>query len=118
MRTYRKTQSLCLWALVWFVAAIFTAAAAPSIQPQAMEIVCSGTGSAKLFVQTDNGLIAANTASMECPLCLIGDIPSPPPIALALHGAAPHSISSLLLPYLVLPSPQTRPPARAPPVFS
>lgn len=117
-KIYLPSQFLRLWVLVWFVVVLFAAVAASSIQPRTIQLVCSGTGAAKLFTQTDNGLIPAETAGMECPLCLTAD--SPPPL-----GAAPILRTAVFYeapPPSAQPPPlagrQTRPPVRAPPIFS
>lgn len=111
-------QSLRLWVLVWFVVALFAAVATSSIQPRTIKLVCAGAGAAKLFVQTDNGLIAADAVGMECPLCLSADSPPTLGAVFALYAAPFYEAPQppALRPSLV--GRKIRPPVRAPPVFS
>src|SRR5262249_26694366 len=70
------------------VLALGVAAAAPMLHPQAMELVCSATGPAKLVVKTDGGVQPLGAGHLDCALCLPGG--APPPVA----------------PVVVLPQPQ------------
>src|SRR6218665_2321571 len=74
-------RSLCFLrrlALAWFMASLLVAGASPLVNPQAMELVCSASGSVKLIVQGDDGSSAIGMAAMDCPLCVVS---TPPPTA-------------------------------------
>src|SRR6218665_583644 len=74
-------RSLCFLrrlALAWFMASLLVAGASPLVNPQAMELVCSASGSVKLIVQGDDGSSAMGMAAMDCPLCVVS---TPPPAA-------------------------------------
>src|SRR6218665_2308887 len=74
-------RSLCFLrrlALAWFMASLLVAGASPLVNPQAMELVCSASGSVKLIVQGDDGSSGMGMAAMDCPLCVVS---TPPPAA-------------------------------------
>lgn len=68
-------MGLIRFVLLWFVLAIGVAIAAPVVQPQAMELVCSSGGTIKLIVQTDDGAQDMSPSHLDCPLCLTGGPP-------------------------------------------
>src|SRR6218665_282203 len=73
-------RSLCFLrrlALAWFMASLLAAGASPLVNPQAMELVCSATGSVKLIVQGDDGPTEVGMAAMDCPLCMVSAPPPP-----------------------------------------
>ncbi|QTD45135.1 hypothetical protein [Ottowia testudinis] len=103
--------------LAWFVLSIGVAVAAPLVSPQALEIVCSASGS-KLVLHTEEGAVDLNAAQMHCPMCI--PTGAPPPLAVLAPDAPP-------LPPFALPLAPARwvaghaaPPwqARAPPISS
>src|SRR6218665_2157915 len=74
-------RSLCFLrrlALAWFMASLLVAGASPLVNPQAMELVCSASGSVKLIVQGDDGSSEIGMAAMDFPLCLLSTPPPPP----------------------------------------
>lgn len=117
MHIPRTLYSLRWWVLAWFVLAMGVAVASPIVQPKAMEIVCSGAGTARMLVQTDQVWVELGAQALDCPLCL-------------LAGAGPTAAASSLsihvswLPLVVQPVPApvltalaVPPPARGPPPF-
>ena len=57
MTALRTFSALRLWVLAWFVASMGVAIAPPLVPPQAFEVICSGAGTIKLLVQTDDGTV-------------------------------------------------------------
>lgn len=115
MNAPRALLSLRRWVLACFVLALGAAVASPLIQPQAMEIVCSGAGTARILVHTDQGSVELGAQGLDCPLCL-------------LDGAAPAATSPRMyesatwlrpvarpVPAPVLTAVAVSPPARGPP---
>lgn len=110
MHTLRRAHLLTRLLLVWFVASLGVAVAAPLVGLQKTELLCSGMGSMKLLVTAADGsqralgvqdpqlerqLKGGLHASLDCPLC--GAVSAPPPPAVALpagqvalsHGLQP-----------------------------
>lgn len=75
MQHLRNTSFLARLVLVWFVLAMGVATASPLVKPQAMELVCSGSGVVKLLVKTDGGLQELGSHALDCPLCLAAGVP-------------------------------------------
>ncbi len=118
MHSLRTAHLLARFVLVWFALSIGVAIASPLVKPQAMELICSGTGVMKVLVKSDDGSKAVTSHTLDCPLC--ASIGAPPP--LARLSAAPVSP----LAYMLQSIPATHlaaltaapPPARGPPAFS
>lgn len=112
------TRTLRLLVMAWFAMALFAAVASPLLHPQAMDIVCSGSGAPRLVVKTIDGLVAADAAGLHCPLCLAAD--APPNACTATPATAPlPTFQPCIHPQVsALSSGALRPPARAPPRFS
>jgi hypothetical protein len=81
MDVLRRAHLLARLVLVWFALSIGVAVAAPLVNPQAMELICSGSGAMKVLVKTDDGAKEVSSASLDCPLC--ASIGAPPPVARA-----------------------------------
>lgn len=119
MHSLRSAKNLARLVLLWFVLSLGAAVASPLIKPQAMELVCSGSGATKLLVKTDDGSKDTSSFTLDCPLCVTSSAPPPtdaqqsaaPMQALAhvLQGIAAAHIASLTAAPL---------PARGPPAFS
>ena len=69
MNTFRNASFLARWVLVWFALSIGVAVASPLLNPQAMELVCSGVGVMKVIVKTDDGAREVSSHTLDCPLC-------------------------------------------------
>lgn len=117
MHLLRNARLLARLVLVWFALAIGVAVASPLVQPQSIELICSGGGAMKLLVKGDDGDAATPGLTLDCPLCASFDAPAPPqcvtasplppglpvPAGFALPSAARTSVA---------------PPARGPPFFA
>jgi len=119
MTAARRTFSaLRLWVLTWFVASLGVAVASPLVHPQSIEVICSGAGTFKLLVQTDDGTVEMGAMGMDCPLCSTASAPPPVP---ALPLAPPQPLAHALLPVeaariaaaTAAPLPARGPPARS-----
>lgn len=117
MTIFRTLFSLRAWVLAWFVLALGVAVASPVVQPRAMEIVCSGTGTGatKILLHTSSGTLELGEHGSECPLCLVSGAPpaylsSFSPVLMPLTHA-----SALLFSSPVVAATAAPPPARGPP---
>ena len=77
MLPHRLHHFIARLALVWFALALGMAAAAPLVQPRAMQLVCSADGAIKLLVDTGDGLAEAGQGHLDCALCLLTSAPPP-----------------------------------------
>lgn len=118
MQTLRRAHFLARFVLVWFALSIGVAIASPIVKPQAMELICSGSGAMKLLVKTDDGAKELSGNTLDCPLCATLSAPPPvvrlsvaalPPLAHALQPVAAAHIASRTAAPL---------PARGPPFLS
>lgn len=75
----RQAHLLARFVLVWFALSIGVAIASPIVKPQALELICSGSGAMKLLVKTDDGNQKASSHTLDCPLC--SSPSAPPPVA-------------------------------------
>jgi hypothetical protein len=96
MQRLRIARFLARFVLAWFALVIAAAAATPVIQPQALDLICSG-GGMKLVAAggLDEGQPRAAT-SLDCPLCLAVAPPPAvmPPVRPQPIERAPQSIPS------------------------
>lgn len=100
--------------LAWFALTLGVATGAPLVHPTALQVVCTGTGSATLLLSTEG--TAPGAGHLDCPLCL--PTVAPPPACCAAPRAAP------VFGHLPRPAADTLPythgvlvpPARAPPL--
>ena len=79
---HRTTCRITRFVLVWFVLSLGVAIASPLVNPQATELICSGTGVMKLLVKNADGTIddggtEVATRMLDCPLC--ASVTAPPP---------------------------------------
>lgn len=79
MHALRNARTLARLVLVWFALSIGVAVASPLVKPQAMELVCSGSGVMKVLVKTDDGVKEVSSHTLDCPLC--ANLTAPPPAA-------------------------------------
>lgn len=114
----RQTRLLARFVLAWFVLSIGVAIAAPLVKPQAMELICSGAGTMKLLVKSDDGSPAQSGHTLECPLC--ASLSAPPPVArLTAEPAQPLAYVLPSSPAAPLAARTAAPlPARGPPAHS
>jgi hypothetical protein len=70
MQALRHATFLARLVLAWFALTLGVAIAAPMVNPQSMELVCSGAGAVKLVVKSDTGTAPASGHTLDCPLCV------------------------------------------------
>lgn len=111
----RTFTVLRLWVLAWFMASLGGAIASPIVHPQPIEVACSSTGTLKLLVHTDDGVVEMGTMGMDCPLCVLAGAPPlakpllpPPPCPLG-HAVRPVEAARIAA------ATAAPPPARGPP---
>ncbi|WP_440108512.1 DUF2946 family protein [Acidovorax sp. BL-A-41-H1] len=81
LHTLRQLRWLARLVLAWFVLSIGVAVASPLVNPQAMELICSGSGVIKVVVKTDDGAKELPSHTLDCPLCAHAG--APPPVSRA-----------------------------------
>ena len=80
MQILRNAHLIARFVLVWFALSIGVAIAAPIVNPQGVDMVCTGAGNMKLLIQTDDGSHELGSNTLDCPLCgMLGA--APPPLA-------------------------------------
>lgn len=118
MEHLRHALHLTRLVLVWFALSVGVAIASPMVNPQAMDLVCTSTGSMKLVVQGDDDSTTAASHTLDCPLCASLMAPPPAlntqlsyvsPLAHALRPWVAAHIASVTAPPL---------PSRGPPALS
>lgn len=118
LHTFRQLRWLVSVVLGWFVLSVGVAAAAPLVQPQTMELICSGSGAIKLVVQTDDGAQDLPSHTLDCPLC--AQVGAPPPSAqaklLVAHPLA-HALRPVAAAHIAARTAAPLPP-RGPPLFA
>lgn len=116
MNALRALSSLRWWVLAWFVLALGAAVASPIVQPQTMELVCSGAGTAHVVVHTDQGTVKLDAPGLDCSLCLLAGA-APATIYSLAHGPATWRCLVAVPPASapVLATTAVPPPARGPP---
>jgi hypothetical protein len=108
----RLLTCLARFVLAWFVLHVGAGIAAPVLQPNALQMICAGTG---LKLVTDSGGDKqVVTGTLDCPLCSPALAPPPVPAGMPLVQAAPSSHFSLPRPVTWRAS-LAPPPARGPP---
>jgi hypothetical protein len=116
----RRARLITRMVLVWFALTIGIAVAAPLVQPESLQLVCSGSGAMKLLVQGQGGEDAGAVALhvLDCPLCMSLD--GPPRVAvLPVLPLAASSPSAQALPAApVALATAAPPPARGPPLLT
>ena len=95
LQTLRNAQSIVRFVLVWFALSMGVAVASPLVKPQAMELICAGTGVMKFVKQGDDGATATANPTLDCPLC--ANLGAPPP-AFAADPARVFGLAFALLP--------------------
>ncbi|ART47513.1 hypothetical protein CBP33_04730 [Acidovorax carolinensis] len=118
MHTSQSMVRVRWWILAWFLMSLGVATTSPMVQPRKMlDVVCSTGGALKVFALNDDGTVEPDSATLNCPQCLVGGAPP-----LAAFSLLPATVAVTNLP-LFHPSPRAvaataaPPPARAPPFF-
>ena len=80
LHALRRLRPLAGLVLAWFVLSVGVAVASPLVNPQPLELICSGPGGFKLLAKTDEGAQEVSGHTLDCPLCatcLLYTSPSP-----------------------------------------
>ena len=112
MLSRRSMVFLARFVLAWFVLHVGAGVAAPMVNPQALQVVCAGSG--LKLVPGDDGQAQVVRSGLDCPLCSPALAPPPTPAAAPLLPSAPPPAAVQPQPF-VPPSNQAPPPARGPP---
>lgn len=118
MQILRRAHTLARFVLVWFALSIGVAIASPIVKPQAMELICSASGTMKVLVKTDDGVKELSGHTLDCPVC--ATLSAPPPVARqTAEPAQPlaHVLQSIPAAHLAALTAAPLP-ARGPPAFS
>jgi len=118
MQSLRNAHLFARFVLVWFTLSIGVTIASPIVKPQAMELICTGSGVMKVLVKTDDGTREASSYTLDCPLCVTSS--APPPVA-RLHVEPVQALVHVLqsIPAAHIAALTAAPfPARGPPAFS
>jgi hypothetical protein len=78
LQALRRATALARWVLLGFVLSLGVAIASPIVNPQATQLICSGSGVMKVIVTSADGSTEVASQSMDCPLCV--SIIAPPPV--------------------------------------
>jgi len=116
MQTLRNAHLIARFVLVWFALSIGVAIASPMVNPQSLQLVCSGSGSMKVVsVDATGKSTPAVSHTLECPLC--ASISAPPPLeVIGFSAVAPFAYSIPVQGTMgYTPVLATPPPARGPP---
>ncbi|MCG2594838.1 hypothetical protein LZ009_18825 [Ramlibacter sp. XY19] len=113
MFSRRLTTCLARFVLAWFVLHVGAGVAAPVVNPQALQVVCAGSG--LKLVPGGDGDAQVVAGGLDCPLCSPALAPPPAPAAMPLLQAAPPLVVAQPESITLAASP-VPPPARGPPV--
>lgn len=119
LQRLRLTPIVARAAVLWFTLAVLAAVASPMVNPQATQLICSGSGAMKVIVFTEDGAQEVSSShTLDCPLCAALDTPPPAVVWSAVANPRPAAVSW----YAALPcqglAPALTPPSRAPPQAS
>lgn len=95
MHTIRQLRWLARLVLAWLVLSMGVAVASPLVHPQAMELICSGSGAIKAVIKTDDGAQELSSHTLDCSLC--AQVGAPPPASQARLPVA-HPLAHALRP--------------------
>jgi hypothetical protein len=115
LQNLRRATTLARWVLLGFVLSLGVAIASPILNPQATQLICSGTGVMKIVVTSADGSTEVASQSMDCPLC--ASIIAPPTVhKLSFEPQQPLSYALQTIPAAVIAKRTAAPlPARGPP---
>jgi hypothetical protein len=117
LQTLRGASTLARWVLLGFVLSLGVAIASPIVNPQATQLICTGTGVMKVIVISADGSTEVSSQSMDCPLCV--SIIAPPLVhKISVEPPQPLSYALQTIPAAVIAKRTAAPlPARGPPDF-
>ncbi len=116
MQPLRQMTRFARLVLAWFVLTVGVATAAPALQPQSLQMVCSG-GTMKLVTVGQEGAATA-LPTLDCPLCASFHAPPPASRQAALQPAVPAGLAVVRSAdppalFSAAPAPARGPPAAA-----
>ena len=118
LHTLRSLHGLARLVLAWFVLSLGVAVASPLVNPQSIELICSGSGAIKVLIKTDDGAKEMASHTLDCPLC--AHVGAPPPTSQAqlpvVHPLA-HALRPIPAAHIAARTAAPLPP-RGPPAFS
>lgn len=118
MLALRRLTFLHRCVLLWFVLSLGVAVAAPIVNPQSLELVCSAVGTVKVIAHTEDGAQEITTLGAHCPLCLGAGAPPPTSGSSKVAEPAPLARAVESIPAARLAAATAAPlPARGPPQF-
>ena len=79
LQALRQSKSIARFVLVWFALAMAAAVAAPVVNPQGSQLVCSASGAVKLVSAGADDAAPMQSHGLDCVLCLA--IHAPPALA-------------------------------------
>jgi hypothetical protein len=116
MQSLRSARFLARFMAAWFVLVVGFATAAPIVQPQSLDVICSG-GTMKLVMAGDgeDGQASASV-TLDCPLCMSV---APPPVSAAVPALPPlgRAVQSIPAAHIASFARAALPP-RGPPLYS
>lgn len=116
---FQQARKLTRFVLLGFAMSLAAAMASPLVNPTSTELICTSTGAMKLMVIGEDGNAQAQSAGMDCPLCL--NPSAPPPFASDSLAPSQRSLSHVLRPLAAAPIAALTAaplPARGPPQIS
>ena len=93
---FQQARKLTRFVLLGFAISLAAAMASPLVNPKSTELICTSTGAMKLIVIGEDGSSQAQSASMDCPLCLSPS--APPPSSSHTPSPSQRSLSHVLRP--------------------
>jgi hypothetical protein len=118
MHNLRHVRWLTRLVLAWFVLSIGVAVASPLVNPQAMELICSGAGAIKVLIKTDGGAKERYGHTLDCPLCApVGAPPIASQATLPVVHPLAHALRPIPAAHIAARTAAPLPP-RGPPAFS
>lgn len=117
LQQLRQSRFLAPCVALWFALSLLAAMASPMVNPQAMQLICSGSGAMKVIVLTDDGAQeVTSTHTLDCPLCAALAAP-PPALRFASELAQPLALAVSQIPAARIAALTAAPlPARGPPL--
>ena len=114
MEALRRAHRITRLVLAWFALSVGIAVAAPVLQPQSIEMVCSGTGGMKMMMDDQGGIPDPGGHMKHCRLCVMTG--APVTLVLLLPETPPVQAPATVVPVSIVARTATHFSARAPPL--
>lgn len=117
LQCLRQTRFMARCVAAWFALSVLAAIASPMVNPQATQLICSGSGAMKVIVFTEDGAQEVSSShTLDCPLCAPLGAP-PPTLRFVAEAAQPLALAVNRIPAARIAALTAAPlPARGPPV--